>query len=30
MSTIVDFLGSDHRTCDDLFASAEGAVAQNN
>jgi hemerythrin-like domain-containing protein len=30
MSTIVDFLGTDHRTCDDLFASAEGAVAQKN
>ncbi len=28
MSTIVDFLGSDHRACDDLFASAEDAVAQ--
>lgn len=30
MHTIVDFLGSDHRVCDDLFASAEVAVAQNN
>lgn len=30
MSTILKFLGSDHRTCDDLFASAETAVAQNN
>lgn len=30
MSTIVDFLGNDHRACDDLFASAEDAVAQNN
>jgi iron-sulfur cluster repair protein YtfE (RIC family) len=30
MSTIVDFLGSDHRACDDLFASAEAAVAQKN
>lgn len=30
MSTIVDFLGSDHRACDDLFASAENAVAQKN
>ena len=30
MSTIVDFLGSDHRACDDLFASAEVAVAQKN
>jgi len=27
MSTILDFLGSDHRACDDLFASAESAVA---
>lgn len=30
MSTILDFLGSNHRACDDLFASAEAAVAQNN
>ncbi len=30
MSTILDFLGSDHRACDDLFASAEAAVAQKN
>lgn len=30
MSTILDFLGSDHGACDDLFASAEAAVAQNN
>jgi iron-sulfur cluster repair protein YtfE (RIC family) len=30
MNTITDFLGSDHRACDDLFASAEAAVAQNN
>lgn len=30
MSTIVDFMGSDHRACDDLFASAEAAVAQKN
>ncbi|OZA14725.1 MAG: hemerythrin HHE cation-binding protein [Hydrogenophilales bacterium 17-62-8] len=30
MSTILEFLGSDHRECDDLFASAEMAVAQNN
>jgi iron-sulfur cluster repair protein YtfE (RIC family) len=30
MSTIVDFLGGDHRACDDLFASAEAAVAQKN
>lgn len=29
MSTIGDFLGSDHRVCDDLFASAEAAVAKN-
>lgn len=28
MSTILEFLGSDHRFCDDLFASAETAVAQ--
>ncbi|HMA11010.1 MAG TPA: hemerythrin domain-containing protein [Steroidobacteraceae bacterium] len=28
MSTILAFLGSDHRACDDLFASAEAAVAQ--
>ena len=30
MSAIVDFLGGDHRACDDLFASAEVAVAQKN
>ena len=30
MSTILDFLGSDHRSCDDLFASAEEAVAKKN
>lgn len=30
MGTILDFLGNDHRTCDDLFASAEAAVAQKN
>ena len=30
MSTILDFMGSDHRACDDLFASAEVAVAQKN
>jgi hemerythrin-like domain-containing protein len=30
MSTILEFLGNDHRACDDLFASAESAVAQNN
>ena len=28
MSTILDFLGNDHRACDDLFASAEAAVAK--
>ncbi len=28
MSTIVDFMGSDHRACDELFASAENAVSQ--
>lgn len=28
MSTILEFLGSDHRACDDLFAAAEAAVAQ--
>ncbi len=30
MRTISDFLASDHRACDDLFASAEAAVAQKN
>ena len=30
MHTILDFLGSDHRACDDLFASAEAAVAKKN
>ncbi|MBU4499031.1 MAG: hemerythrin domain-containing protein [Gammaproteobacteria bacterium] len=30
MSTIVEFLGSDHHACDELFASAEEAVAQKN
>jgi len=30
MSTILDFLGSDHRACDELFASAEEAVGQKN
>ena len=30
MSTILDFLGRDHHTCDDLFASAEEAVGQKN
>lgn len=29
MGTIPDFLGNDHRACDDLFASVEAAVAQN-
>jgi len=28
MNTILDFMGGDHRACDDLFASAEAAVAQ--
>lgn len=28
MSTILDFLGSEHRTCDDLFEQAEASVAQ--
>lgn len=28
MRTILDFLGSDHRACDELFASAEEAVAK--
>ena len=30
MHTILDFMGSDHRACDNLFASAEAAVAQKN
>lgn len=30
MSTILDFLGTDHRACDELFASAEEAVAKKN
>ena len=30
MNTILEFLGSDHHACDDLFASAEAAVAQKN
>lgn len=30
MSTILAFLGGDHRDCDELFASAEAAVAQKN
>ncbi len=29
MQTILEFLGNDHRVCDDLFASAEAAVAKN-
>jgi iron-sulfur cluster repair protein YtfE (RIC family) len=29
MKTILDFLGRDHRACDDLFASAEAAAAKN-
>lgn len=28
MQTILKFLGSDHRACDDLFAAAEAAVAK--
>lgn len=28
MTTVLEFLGSDHRACDDLFASAEAAAAQ--
>jgi hemerythrin-like domain-containing protein len=28
MNTILEFLGNDHRACDDLFAAAEAAVAQ--
>ena len=28
MQTIVEFLGNDHRSCDDLFAAAETAVAK--
>lgn len=28
MGTILDYLGSDHRVCDNLFASAEEAVTQ--
>lgn len=28
MNTILDYLGSDHRACDDLFAAAEESVAQ--
>lgn len=30
MNTILDFLGTDHHTCDDLFALAEDAVAKSN
>lgn len=30
MRTIAAFLGSDRHACDDVFASAEDAVAQNN
>jgi hemerythrin-like domain-containing protein len=30
MNLIGEFLGTDHRACDDLFASAENAVAQKN
>lgn len=30
MSTILEFLGNDHRTCDDLFASAEEAAGNKN
>jgi iron-sulfur cluster repair protein YtfE (RIC family) len=30
MSTILEFLGTDHSACDDLFASAEAAAAQKN
>jgi iron-sulfur cluster repair protein YtfE (RIC family) len=29
MRAILDFLGSDHRACDDLFASAEAAAQKN-
>lgn len=29
MDTILGFLGADHRACDDLFSSAEAAVANN-
>jgi iron-sulfur cluster repair protein YtfE (RIC family) len=29
MGTILEFLGSDHHACDNLFASAEDAVARN-
>jgi hemerythrin-like domain-containing protein len=30
MRTILEFLGSDHRACDEVFAAAEAAVAQKN
>lgn len=30
MSTILEFLGNDHRACDDLFASAEEAAGNRN
>ncbi len=30
MGMILEYLGGDHRACDDLFASAEAAVAQKN
>jgi len=30
MSTILDYLGSDHRVCDDLFAAAEEAASKRN
>jgi hemerythrin-like domain-containing protein len=30
MSTILEFLGTDHRACDDLFAAAEEAAANKN
>ncbi len=30
MSTILEFLGNDHRACDDLFASAEEAAGKGN
>jgi hemerythrin-like domain-containing protein len=30
MSTILDYLGSDHRVCDNLFAASEEAVSKRN
>jgi hemerythrin-like domain-containing protein len=30
MHTILEFMGGDHKACDDLFASAEAAVADKN